>query len=133
MNRNRELPKGYSPDAMEEKWYAAWMQRGLFDAEVDPSRPAFSIVIPPPNVTGSLHMGHAFNNTFQDILCRARRMQGFNVLWLPGTDHAGIATQNVVEKSLAAKGLSATTWDARRLSKRSGSGRRFTATASSPR
>lgn len=106
MNRNRELPKGYSPDAMEEKWYAAWMQRGLFDAEVDPSRPAFSIVIPPPNVTGSLHMGHAFNNTFQDILCRARRMQGFNVLWLPGTDHAGIATQNVVEKSLAAKGLS---------------------------
>ena len=105
MNRNRELPKGYSPDAMEEKWYAAWMQRGLFDAEVDPSRPAFSIVIPPPNVTGSLHMGHAFNNTFQDILCRARRMQGFNVLWLPGTDHAGIATQNVVEKSLAAKVL----------------------------
>ena len=90
MNRNRELPKGYSPDAMEEKWYAAWMQRGLFDAEVDPSRPAFSIVIPPPNVTGSLHMGHAFNNTFQDILCRTRRMQGFNVLWLPGTDHAGI-------------------------------------------
>ena len=80
MNRNRELPKGYSPDAMEEKWYAAWMQRGLFDAEVDPSRPAFSIVIPPPNVTGSLHMGHAFNNTFQDILCRARRIQNFKIL-----------------------------------------------------
>jgi valyl-tRNA synthetase len=95
---------------MEEKWYAFWIRKGLFEAEIDTDvdgrrRPPFSIVIPPPNVTGSLHMGHAFNNTFQDIMCRTRRMQGYNVLWLPGTDHAGIATQNVVEKDLATKGL----------------------------
>ena len=105
MKRNRELAKGYSPDAIEEKWYAFWLEKGLFNAEPDASKEAFSIVIPPPNVTGSLHMGHAFNNTFQDILCRTKRMQGYSVLWLPGTDHAGIATQNVVEKDLAKKGL----------------------------
>ncbi|MDR1875080.1 MAG: valine--tRNA ligase, partial [Synergistaceae bacterium] len=107
MRRNRDLPRGYTPEAMEEKWYAFWLERGLFNADIEEAekRPPFSIVIPPPNVTGSLHMGHAFNNTFQDILCRTRRMQGYNVLWLPGTDHAGIATQNVVEKDLAAKGV----------------------------
>jgi valyl-tRNA synthetase len=105
VRKSDELAKGYTPEAIEEKWYAFWLEKGLFDAEPDPSKPPFSIVIPPPNVTGSLHMGHAFNNTFQDILCRARRMQGYNVLWLPGTDHAGIATQNVVEKDLAAKGV----------------------------
>jgi valyl-tRNA synthetase len=105
IGKGSELGKGYTPEAIEEKWYAFWLEKGLFDAEPDPSKPPFSIVIPPPNVTGSLHMGHAFNNTFQDILCRARRMQGYSVLWLPGTDHAGIATQNVVEKDLAAKGL----------------------------
>ena len=105
MRRNRELAKGYAPEAIEEKWYDAWIEKGLFNAEVDESRPPFSIVIPPPNVTGSLHMGHAFNNTFQDIMCRTRRMQGYSVLWLPGTDHAGIATQNVVEKDLATKGM----------------------------
>jgi valyl-tRNA synthetase len=102
---NGELAKGYAPEAIEEKWYAVWIEKGLFNAEVDKSKPPFSIVIPPPNVTGSLHMGHAFNNTFQDILCRTRRMQGYSVLWLPGTDHAGIATQNVVEKDLASKGM----------------------------
>ena len=106
MKRERELAKGYTPETLEEKWYSDWLCKDLFDAETDTSKPPFSIVIPPPNVTGSLHMGHAFNNTFQDILCRARRMQGFKVLWLPGTDHAGIATQNVVEKSLAAQGIS---------------------------
>ncbi|GHS97991.1 valine--tRNA ligase [Synergistales bacterium] len=104
MKRNRDLAKGYTPEVLEEKWYADWLDKGLFNAQVDKSKPAFSIVIPPPNVTGSLHMGHAFNNTFQDIMCRTRRMQGYSVLWLPGTDHAGIATQNVVEKSLAAQG-----------------------------
>ncbi|GHS88881.1 valine--tRNA ligase [Synergistales bacterium] len=104
MKRNKDLAKGYTPEALEEKWYADWLDKGLFNAEVDKSKPAFSIVIPPPNVTGSLHMGHAFNNTFQDIMCRTRRMQGYSVLWLPGTDHAGIATQNVVEKNLAAQG-----------------------------
>ncbi|MDR1977863.1 MAG: valine--tRNA ligase [Synergistaceae bacterium] len=104
MRKDRELAKGYSPEAIEGKWYDVWLEKGFFNAEVD-GRPPFSIVIPPPNVTGSLHMGHAFNNTFQDILCRARRMQGYSVLWLPGTDHAGIATQNVVEKDLASKGV----------------------------
>ncbi|MBR1673195.1 MAG: valine--tRNA ligase, partial [Fretibacterium sp.] len=106
MKRNRELAKSYSPDAIEEKWYAFWLKKELFNAEVDPSKEAFSIVIPPPNVTGSLHVGHAFDHTFQDIMCRTKRMQGYSVLWLPGTDHAGIATQNVVEKDLARKGIS---------------------------
>ena len=105
MKRNRELAKSYSPDTIEEKWYAWWLEKGLFNAEPDSAKEAFSIVIPPPNVTGSLHMGHAFNNTFQDIMSRTKRMQGKSVLWLPGTDHAGIATQNVVEKDLAKKGL----------------------------
>ncbi len=105
MQRNRELAKGYTPEAIEEKWYDTWIEKGLFNAEIDEKKPPFSIVIPPPNVTGSLHMGHAFNNTFQDIMCRTRRMQGYSVLWLPGTDHAGIATQNVVEKDLAKKGV----------------------------
>ncbi|MDR1740571.1 MAG: valine--tRNA ligase [Synergistaceae bacterium] len=106
MRGNEEMAKGYDPKAIEEKWYSFWLENGLFNAEIDVGRPAFSIVIPPPNVTGSLHMGHAFDHTLQDVMCRARRMQGFSVLWLPGTDHAGIATQNVVEKDLAAKGLS---------------------------
>ena len=106
MRRERELAKGYTPDELEERWYGKWIADGAFNYDPDTSKPAFSIVIPPPNVTGSLHMGHAFNNTFQDIMSRAKRMQGYSVLWLPGTDHAGIATQNVVEKSLAAKGIS---------------------------
>ncbi|SMG09248.1 valine--tRNA ligase [Dethiosulfovibrio salsuginis] len=104
--RNTGLPKNYDPEPIEDKWYQTWLDKGLFDADVDHSREAFSVVIPPPNVTGSLHMGHAFNNTFQDIVCRYKRMRGYNVLWLPGTDHAGIATQNVVERQLAQEGLS---------------------------
>jgi len=101
------MAKTYDPAPIEDKWYSTWMERGLFKArpERDKSK-AFSIVIPPPNVTGSLHMGHAFNHTFQDILCRYKRMKGYNVLWLPGTDHAGIATQNVVERRIAAEGKS---------------------------
>ncbi|WP_448808003.1 valine--tRNA ligase [Aminobacterium mobile] len=104
--RIREIEKNYDPTPIEDKWYSWWLKTGLFHAEVDPSKEAFSIVIPPPNVTGSLHIGHAFNNTFQDIICRYKRMAGYNVLWLPGTDHAGIATQNVVERSLAKEGIS---------------------------
>lgn len=100
------LDKTYDPAPIEGKWYSRWEKDGLFDAEVDNTREAFSIVIPPPNVTGSLHIGHAFNNTFQDIVCRYKRMKGFNVLWLPGTDHAGIATQNVVERTLAKENIS---------------------------
>ncbi|MEA4873447.1 MAG: class I tRNA ligase family protein, partial [Synergistaceae bacterium] len=100
------LGKGYEPAPIEDKWYMKWVEEGLFKADPSSSKPHYSIVIPPPNVTGSLHVGHALDNTLQDILCRTKRMQGFEVLWLPGTDHAGIATQNVVERSLAAKGIS---------------------------
>jgi len=107
MNQEKPaLDKAYDPRPIEGKWYSRWEEEGLFNADVDHSKQAFSIVIPPPNVTGSLHIGHAFNHTFQDIMCRYKRMQGFNVLWLPGTDHAGIATQNVVERKLAQEGTS---------------------------
>ena len=98
------LDKSYTPREVEQRWYRFWEEQGLFAAADKDSRPAFAIVIPPPNVTGVLHMGHALNNTLQDILCRYRRLKGDNVLWMPGTDHAGIATQNVVERSLAAQG-----------------------------
>ncbi len=98
------LDKGYEPQAVEQRWYAFWEKEGLFSAADTSDRPPFSIVIPPPNVTGVLHMGHALNNTMQDILCRYRRLKGDNVLWMPGTDHAGIATQNVVERKLAEQG-----------------------------
>jgi len=100
-----QLSKAYSHKEVETKWYAHWMSTGLF-APAQNGKASYSIVIPPPNVTGSLHMGHALNNTLQDILCRYKRMDGFRVLWVPGTDHAGIATQNVVERQLAQKGLS---------------------------
>ncbi len=96
-----ELPKAYQHQQVEARWYRAWMERGLFRADAeDRSRPPFCIVLPPPNVTGSLHLGHALTATLQDVLCRWKRMSGFNVLWLPGTDHAGIATQMIVEKEL---------------------------------
>jgi valyl-tRNA synthetase len=98
------LAKGYEPSEVEDRWYKYWEENGLFQGEATSEKEPYCIVIPPPNVTGSLHMGHAFNNTLQDILCRYKRMKGYNVLWQPGTDHAGIATQNVVEKDLTAKG-----------------------------
>ncbi len=96
-----DIPKTYNPKATEDKWYKYWEEKGFFKAAVDPKKRSYTIVIPPPNITGILHMGHALNNTIQDILIRYKRMQGYEVLWLPGTDHAGIATQNVVEKELA--------------------------------
>ncbi len=99
------LEKGYEPQSVETRWYRFWEENKLFAADPQSEQPAFSIVIPPPNVTGVLHMGHALNNTLQDVLCRYHRLRGYNVLWMPGTDHAGIATQNVVERDLAAKGL----------------------------
>jgi valyl-tRNA synthetase len=99
------MPKGYEPSEVEGKWYKYWEDHGFFRGEATSTKEPYCIVIPPPNVTGSLHMGHALNNTLQDILCRYKRMQGYNVLWQPGTDHAGIATQNVVERDLAAKGM----------------------------
>jgi valyl-tRNA synthetase len=98
------LDKGYEPHDVEKRWYDFWEKEKLFAAADTSPQAGYSIVIPPPNVTGVLHMGHALNNTLQDILCRYRRLQGDNVLWMPGTDHAGIATQNVVEKALAAEG-----------------------------
>jgi len=100
-----QLAKAYNHQDVESKWYAFWLNSGLFKPAPEHDR-HFSIVIPPPNVTGSLHMGHALNNTLQDILCRFKRMDGFSVLWVPGTDHAGIATQNVVERQLGQKGIS---------------------------
>ncbi|MFO7784935.1 MAG: valine--tRNA ligase [Desulfatiglandales bacterium] len=99
------LAKGYEPGDVEERWYSFWEENGLFEPDPASDRDPFCIVIPPPNVTGFLHMGHALNNTLQDILCRYKRMCGYNVLWQPGMDHAGIATQNVVEKDLASRGL----------------------------
>lgn len=101
-----ELEKGYSPADVEKKCYDFWIKENLFHADENGSGKPYAIVIPPPNVTGVLHMGHALNNTLQDILCRYRRLRGDNVLWMPGTDHAGIATQNVVEKKLASEGIS---------------------------
>jgi valyl-tRNA synthetase len=101
--RQKTLGKVYDPRKTEEKWYDFWSAKGYFQGELDGQRPYFSIVIPPPNVTGSLHMGHALNNTLQDILIRWKRMDGYNTLWMPGTDHAGIATQNVVERQLASE------------------------------
>jgi len=98
-----ELAKGYEPHDVEKRWYAEWLDKGYFHADETSPRKPYSIVIPPPNVTGALHMGHALNNTLQDILCRWKRMTGHSVLWMPGTDHAGIATQNVVERQLAAE------------------------------
>jgi valyl-tRNA synthetase len=98
-----ELPKAYDPKAAQEKWLTFWEQKGYFHSTPDASKKPFTIVIPPPNVTGALHMGHALNNTLQDVLIRWKRMQGFNALWMPGTDHAGIATQSVVERLVLAQ------------------------------
>jgi valyl-tRNA synthetase len=95
-----DLPKQYDPKAAQDRWYDFWVEKGYFHADPSSGKPPYTIVIPPPNVTGALHLGHALNNTLQDILIRWRRMQGFDTLWMPGTDHAGIATQAVVEKRL---------------------------------
>jgi valyl-tRNA synthetase len=102
---SKVLDKSYDPHQVEGKWYRYWEERGYFRADENSEKKTYSIVIPPPNVTGVLHIGHALNNTLQDILIRFKRMEGYNVLWMPGTDHAGIATQNVVEKQLLGEGL----------------------------
>ena len=101
----KELPKAYNPKEVEDKVYKFWEEKGLFSARANKEKKPFCIVIPPPNITGILHMGHALNNTIQDILIRWKRMQGYESMWMPGTDHAGIATQNVVERELAEQGL----------------------------
>jgi valyl-tRNA synthetase len=99
------IDKSYKPEGLEEKWYDFWLEKGYFRAESRSDKPPYCIVIPPPNVTGSLHIGHALDMTLQDIMIRWKRMSGYNTLWLPGTDHAGIATQNVVEKELIKEGF----------------------------
>jgi valyl-tRNA synthetase len=100
-----DLPKAYEPQAVEDKWYAFWLKENCFTADPSSPKPAYSIVIPPPNVTGMLHMGHVLNNTIQDILARKARMEGKEVLWLPGTDHAGIGTESVVVRALRKEGV----------------------------
>src|SRR3990167_9431457 len=100
-----DLPSRYDSRAVEKKWYEKWESAGYFTPKPDLKKKPYTIVIPPPNVTGILHMGHALNNTIQDILIRWQRMKGIPTLWVPGVDHAGIATQNVVEKKLAKKGM----------------------------
>ena len=99
-----ELPDRYNPKDVEDRIYQWWMSHGYFKAEEKSTRPPYSIILPPPNITGSLHLGHALDHTIQDALVRWKRMSGFNVLWLPGTDHAGIATQSVVERQLKKEG-----------------------------
>ncbi|MBS3819347.1 valine--tRNA ligase [bacterium] len=106
MNQKHVLDKAYNPKQVEEKWSQFWIDEGLFTAEASSKKKKFSMVLPPPNVTGSLHMGHALCFTLPDVLVRWKRMQGYNVLWLPGTDHASIAVHNVIEKRIAQKGLS---------------------------
>ena len=106
MSQTPTLPSAYQPAEVEQRRYAQWVEAGYFTADASSDRPPFTIVIPLPNVTGSLHTGHALDHTIQDALTRRRRMQGYEALWMPGLDHAGIATQNVVERQLAAEGLS---------------------------
>ena len=101
-----EISKTYNAQEVESRWYGLWESKGFFKADAKSSRPPFVIVMPPPNVTGSLHMGHMLNNTVHDVIVRRKRMLGFNTLWLPGIDHAGIATQNVVERELKKQGIS---------------------------
>src|SRR5829696_6397492 len=95
-----EIPKVYEPQAVEQKWYQFWLDQKCFVADPKSSKPPYSIVMPPPNVTGVLHLGHVLNNTIQDILSRKARMEGKQVLWLPGTDHAGISTEGMVERQI---------------------------------
>ena len=101
----RKLPKTFTPSAFEERWYRLWEEQKRFQPVGPAKSPRFVMVIPPPNVTGRLHIGHAYGRTVEDILARWKRMRGFRVLWVPGTDHAGIATQMVIERQLAKEGV----------------------------
>ena len=100
-----EIPKAYNPGSIEDKWYSVWVENKIFHSEVDKTKEPFTIVIPPPNITGSLTMGHILNNALQDILIRMKRMQGYNACWVPGTDHASIATETKVMKHLKESGV----------------------------
>src|SRR5437016_1676664 len=101
----RKLPKTFEPSSFEERWYRLWESEGRFQPRGPAGSPRFVMVIPPPNVTGKLHIGHAYGRTIEDILARWKRMKGYRVLWVPGTDHAGIATQMVMERQLAKQGI----------------------------
>ena len=103
---SKELAKTYDPKGLEDRLYQKWMDKNYFHAEVDETKKPFTIVIPPPNITGQLHMGHALDNTMQDILIRYKRMQGYNALWQPGTDHASIATEVRIIEKLKEEGTS---------------------------
>ncbi len=100
-----QMPTKYDPKEVEEKWYQFWLDNEVFKAGKDKNKEPYSIVIPPPNVTGMLHLGHALDFTLQDIIIRMKRMQGYDALWLPGTDHAGIATQAKVDAKIREEGL----------------------------
>ncbi|NGP45494.1 valine--tRNA ligase [Bacillaceae bacterium SIJ1] len=106
MTEQAQLPKKYDPQGVEQKWYEHWVKNGYFEAKGEVEKEPYAVVIPPPNVTGKLHLGHAWDTTLQDLLTRAKRMQGYDVLWLPGTDHAGISTQAKVEAQLKEEGTS---------------------------
>lgn len=106
MSEEKELAKSYDPKLVEDRLYNSWIENGYFTPKVDPDKEPYTIVIPPPNITGQLHMGHALDNTLQDILIRWKRMQGYSTLWLPGTDHASIATEAKIVESLAKEGIS---------------------------
>ena len=124
-NCSKELAKTYDPKGIEGRLYKKWENNGYFHAEVDRSKKPFTIVMPPPNITGQLHMGHALDNTMQDILIRYKRMQGYDALWQPGTDHASIATEvKVIEKPEKSRAWTSTIWDATGfLEKHAGTGR----------
>src|SRR5690554_3376241 len=107
MDMTNNLPKNYNPNEFENRIYQHWMDKDYFSAEPNPEKIPYSIVLPPPNITGQLHLGHALDHTLQDVLIRYKRMQGFEALWLPGTDHASIATEvKVVDKIRKEEGLS---------------------------
>jgi Valyl-tRNA synthetase len=126
-----DIADRYDPGRVESHWYRVWEERGLFHADAASPKKPYCIVIPPPNVTGSLHWGHALNNTLQDILIRYKRMDGYNALWVPGTDHASIAVHVILERQLAAEGKTRQTSAARPSSRWRGSGRRNRAATSS--
>lgn len=128
-----ELAPAYDPAQVEDRLYRQWMERGDYRANPASPKPAYSIVIPPPNVTGILTLGHVLNNTIQDILARRARLLGHEVLWLPGTDHAGIATQTVVERTLkkTARSGIGTIWVVKLSFRKYGNGRKSTVESSS--
>lgn len=122
--QKQEMPPKYNPKETEAKWYSYWVEGKFFEAAGDETKEPYSIVIPPPNVTGKLHLGHAWDATLQDILARTKRMQGYDTLWLPGMDHAGMLRRQRSKESLERKARLGMIWDVKPLSKKCGSGRR---------